>query len=206
MRSTYLRFIFRLALVAVVYGGVVTHSMAQAAAGGPGGGGAGAGGGGGGGAGAGGGGASGGGGGGGGGGGAHTNPNPVDPGPTDSTVESLSQETEKAIEECDVHTSRCIADILDNYATGLRALTPRLPPEFRTLPRIVESAATKVRTARTRKEAVRAVADAIAQVHKSIALLRADDPTTLKAETREGSFVVETLQAADDKLEKAVGL
>jgi hypothetical protein len=44
---------------------------------------------------------------------------------------------------------------------------------------------------------------AIAAVHKTIALLRADDPVTLKAETREGGFVVETLQVASIKLEKA---
>ena len=47
---------------------------------------------------------------------------------------------------------------------------------------------------------------AIAEVHKTIALIRADDPITLKAQTREGAFVVETLQVANDKLEKAVGL
>ena len=47
---------------------------------------------------------------------------------------------------------------------------------------------------------------AIAEVHKSIALLKADDPAAVPAGTREGSFVVETLQVADNKLEKAVGL
>lgn len=47
---------------------------------------------------------------------------------------------------------------------------------------------------------------AIAAVHKTIALLRADDPVTLKAETREGAFVAETLQVASLKLKKASGL
>ncbi|WP_158814842.1 hypothetical protein [Methylocapsa sp. S129] len=123
-----------------------------------------------------------------------------------SAVEALSHATEQAVDACDVHTLRCVADALDDYATGLRALAPQLPREFQDLPVIVERAATRVRTARTKKEAIRAVTNAIAEVHKRIALLRADDPITLKAETREGSFVVETLQVADDRLEKAVGL
>jgi hypothetical protein len=37
-------------------------------------------------------------------------------------------------------------------------------------------------------------------------LLKADEPIALQAETREGAFVAETLQVADRKLEKAVGL
>jgi hypothetical protein len=63
-----------------------------------------------------------------------------------------------------------------------------------------------VRSAKTKRAAVSALRIAITAVHKSIALLRADDPLTLKVETREGSFVAETLQAADTKLERAVGL
>jgi hypothetical protein len=107
---------------------------------------------------------------------------------------------------CEEKTRRCIANALDDYATALRAIAPRLPPGFRELPIIVERAATKVRTARTKKEAVAAVTEAIQAVHKSIALLKADDPVALKAETRAGSFVIQTLQVADDKLQKAVGL
>jgi hypothetical protein len=102
--------------------------------------------------------------------------------------------------------ARCIADALDDYATALRALGPLLPREFNDLPVIVERAATKVRTARTKKEAIVAVQSAIAEVHKRIALLRADDPIALTVGTRDGAFVIQTLQVADDKLEKAVGL
>jgi hypothetical protein len=128
-----------------------------------------------------------------------------DPSPTTS-VQSVSQTAEQAVSVCDIHTPRCIADALDDYATALRALGPLLPPEFKDLPVIVERAATKVRTARTKKEAISAVQSAIAEVHKRIALLRADDPVALKVGTRDGSFVIQTLQVADDKLEKAVGL
>jgi hypothetical protein len=128
-----------------------------------------------------------------------------DPDPV-SAVQAASQAADAAIGLCEEKTRRCIANALDDYATALRALAPRLPPEFRELPIIVERAATKVRTARTKKEAVAAVTDAIAAVHKSIALLKADDPVALRAETRAGSLVIETLQVADDKLQKAVGL
>ena len=118
----------------------------------------------------------------------------------------MSQAADQAINLCDTKTRRCIANALDEYATALRAIAPRLPPAFRELPIIVERAATKVRTATTKKEAVAAVTEAIAAVHKSIALLKADDPVALKAETRASSFVIQTLQVADDKLQKAMGL
>jgi hypothetical protein len=88
----------------------------------------------------------------------------------------------------------------------LRQLAPLLPPEFRKLPLIVDRAATKVRTARTKKQAIAAMTTAIDEVHKSIALLRADDPIAFRSGTRNGELVVETLQVAEDKLEKAVGL
>jgi hypothetical protein len=74
------------------------------------------------------------------------------------------------------------------------------------LPGVVARAATRVRAARTRREAIHAVQIAIAAVHKSIALLKADDPVALRREAREGSFVEETLRVADNKLERAVGL
>ena len=103
-------------------------------------------------------------------------------------------------------TRTCIADALDNYAAALAQLAPQMPPEFRNLPNIVATAARRVRTSQTRAQAVHALKIAISAVHKTIALLRADDPVTLTAETREGGFVVETLQVARNKLEKATGL
>jgi hypothetical protein len=118
----------------------------------------------------------------------------------------VSDSAEQAVSACDIRMARCIADALDDYATALRALGPLLPREFNDLPVIVERAATKVRTARTKKEAIVAVQSAIAEVHKRIALLRADDPIALTVGTRDGAFVIQTLQVADDKLEKAVGL
>jgi hypothetical protein len=212
MRSSSLRLVFRMLLLALLYVGVASHAMAQPA-GGDGAAGAGPGPGAGPGAAA-----------GGGNGGGSTGPGASGPGPGGggagthsfssvtgdpdpiSAVQAASQAADQAIALCDTRTRRCIADALDDYATALRELAPRLPSEFRDLPIIVERAATKVRTARTKKEAIAAVTNAIAAVHKSIALLKANDPVALRAETRAGSFVIETLQVADDKLEKAVGL
>jgi hypothetical protein len=85
-------------------------------------------------------------------------------------------------------------------------LAPNLPPQLRSLPAIVAKAAKKVRAAKSTAEAVRAVKSAIAQVHKTISLLKADDSATRQTVTRDGALVVETLQVASDKLEKAVGL
>jgi delta 1-pyrroline-5-carboxylate dehydrogenase len=139
--------------------------------------------------------------------GTHRTTNPTnDPDPAGTAVKTASQAAEQAIALCDVKTPRCIADALDEYATALRQLAPLLPPELRNLPVIVEKAATKVRIARTRNEAIVAVKNAIAEVHKTIALLQADDPISNKSETRSSALVAETLQVANDKLEKAIGL
>jgi hypothetical protein len=51
----------------------------------------------------------------------------------------------------------------------------------------VATAASRVRFARNPRQAIQAVRMAIAAVHKSIALLRADDPVTLKTAPREGA-------------------
>ncbi len=74
------------------------------------------------------------------------------------------------------------------------------------MPGIVARAAKRARAATSAQEAVLILRHAIAQVHKSIALLKADDPVAQRADTRAGSFVVATLQVAQAKLETAVGL
>ena len=47
---------------------------------------------------------------------------------------------------------------------------------------------------------------AIVEIRKSISLLRADDPVVRDAGKREGAFVIQTLDVATNKLEKATGL
>jgi|GEM_PF-2836996 predicted RNase H-like HicB family nuclease len=130
----------------------------------------------------------------------------VAPVPTGQGVEAASRAAETAIGQCGRDDRLCIADALDAYATALRNLSPPLAPELRSLPDVVSRAARQVRQAKTRAQAAKAIKIAIAAVHKTIALLKADDPVILKAETRQGAFVAETLAVAQNKLEKAVGL
>jgi hypothetical protein len=124
-----------------------------------------------------------------------------------SYAKPATRAIEAAIDACRenfVGERQCIADALDSYAEALRELP--LPPDLRGLPAIVSRAAHRVRAASTKAEATAAIKIAIAEVHKTIALLKADDAGALKAETRDGSFVAETLMVADNRLERAVGL
>jgi hypothetical protein len=124
-----------------------------------------------------------------------------------SYAKPATRAVEAAIDACRdsfVSERLCIADALDSYAEALRELP--LPPDLRGLPAIVSRAAHRVRAARTKAEATTAIKIAIAEVHKTIALLKADDAGALKAETRDGLFVAETLMVADNRLERAVGL
>ena len=123
-----------------------------------------------------------------------------------TSLAALSGQTQNAINGCGAEAPECIADALDEYAAALQQMAPQLPPQLRSLPTIVATAASRVRFSRNPRQAIQAVRIAIAAVHKSIALLRADDPVTLKAATREGALVAATLQVADDKLERAIGL
>lgn len=127
-----------------------------------------------------------------------------DRGPPD--VKPITRSTEAAISQCAEDDRICVADALDAYAVALRKLSPPLPPELSGLPDIVSRAAHRVRQAKTRAQATRAIKVAIAEVRKTISLLKADDPVVLKAETRQGTFVAETLAVAENKLEKASGL
>jgi hypothetical protein len=133
---------------------------------------------------------------------------------TDSAaaIQAMSQAAESNIKQCCPtgaelkETKDCLASALEDYAAALTEVAPQMPVQLRNLPNIVATAAMRVRGASSKREALSALKVAITAVHKSIALLRADDPLTLKAETREGAFVSATLQAADTKLERAVGL
>ena len=121
-------------------------------------------------------------------------------------VQAASEQTQAAIAACGVQSPACVADALDAYANELEQLAPQLPPRLRTLPTVIRAAAQKVRVAKTKAQAVKAITTAIAQVRKTISLLRADDPLSASTGAREGAFVVETLQVASDKLQRATGL
>jgi hypothetical protein len=115
---------------------------------------------------------------------------------------------QEAIAACpeDADSVRCLANALDAYARALRELSPHLPRALRSLPDIVSRAARNVRHAKSKPQALAAIRVAIAEIHKTLSLARADDPVLRRVETRDGALVAQTLAVAGDKLEKAVGL
>jgi hypothetical protein len=121
-------------------------------------------------------------------------------------VKALSRVAQSYITKCRCDSRQCIADALDRYAEALAVVAPRLPKELQETPAIVARAARRVRTARTKAEAERALREAIAVIHKDVSLVRAEDPDSLKRETRGGEFVIDTLNVASVSLEKASGL
>jgi len=100
----------------------------------------------------------------------------------------------------------CVAGALDRYAEKLRELAPSLPPDLQSLPTIVAQTAKRVRSSTTPQEASAAIKDAVLQVKKTIALIRAEDSYAVKTERREVFSVSQTLTFLDTKFEKATGI
>jgi hypothetical protein len=120
-------------------------------------------------------------------------------------VKALSRATESYIRNCGCTAQDCIANALDTYAEALAQVTPRLPPQLQDEAYVVAQAARRVRAARSKAEAQRALHDAIAIIHKDIELVKAEDPDHPRL-TRGGDFVAETLNVASLALEKGGGL
>ena len=120
-------------------------------------------------------------------------------------VKALSRATESYIRNCGCATQACVADALDKYAEALAQVTPRLPLQLQDEANVVAQAARRVRAARTKAEALHALHDAIAIIHKDVELVRAEDPDHPRL-TRGGDFVAETLNVASLALEKGGGL
>jgi hypothetical protein len=125
---------------------------------------------------------------------------------TPASFAAAADRSQEAITRCGAAAAACVAQELDHYADWIESVAPQLPPELHLLPTIVRQAASGVRAAKSRHEAVRAVEVAIAEVRKSIKLLRIDDPDVRETATREVSLSVETLSVASAKLEKATDL
>jgi hypothetical protein len=128
---------------------------------------------------------------------------PSDP---SAAVQGATSQAQEAISVCEQDDRRCLADALDAYAEALRKLAPSLPPPLRVLPDIVSKAAHRVRIAKTKVEAVRAIATAVAEVHKTISLLTATDTFTPAVAKRDGEMIAQTLELAATKIERASGL
>jgi hypothetical protein len=110
------------------------------------------------------------------------------------------------IDEAAAKRLRCVGDALAVYADKLEDIAPILPEKMRSAPAALKAAAKKVRVAKTKAEASAAIKAVTAEVHKEIALLKADDPVVQSIATREAGQITKTLEVADAKLEKAVGL
>jgi len=134
-----------------------------------------------------------------------TLPTPPTFGEAGDAVKALSRATESYIRNCGCATQACVADALDKYAEALAEVTPRLPPQLQDEANVVAQAARRVRAARTKAEALHALHDAIAIIHKDVELVRAEDPDHPRL-TRGGDFVAETLNVASLALEKGGGL
>ena len=134
-----------------------------------------------------------------------TLPTPPMFGEAGDAVKALSRATESYIRNCGCETQACVADALDAYAEALAQVTPRLPPQLQDEAKVVAQAAQRVRSARTKAEALHALHDAIAIIHKDVELVKAEDPDHPRL-TRGGDFVAETLNVASLALEKGGGL
>jgi len=121
-------------------------------------------------------------------------------------VDALSHATQDYIKECQCVSQQCVADALDRYAAALAAVAPRLPRELQDMPDLVARAAHRVRVAKTKAEAIRALNQAAALIHKDITLVRAEDPDTQQRQTRSGALVIDTLNVASLALEKGGAL
>lgn len=124
-----------------------------------------------------------------------------------NAVNMASDRTQQSVVGCGVkdftESSHCIADALDAYAAELDGLAPSLPPKLRTLPGIVHDAAARVRAAKTKAEAIRALKAAQAQVSHTLAMLRADDPNSVQVGQQVGRSVNETLGVAQEGLQRS---
>lgn len=99
----------------------------------------------------------------------------ADPSNALAAVELASSQAEQAVAQCSLDSPDCIADAFEAYAAALRELAPRLPPQLRALPNIVAKAAKDIRASKSVVDAVKVVKAAIVEVHKRIALLKADN-------------------------------
>jgi hypothetical protein len=103
-------------------------------------------------------------------------------------------------------TQQCVADALDEYSRALTVVAPRLPKQLRNLPKIVAEAAHRVRVAKTKAEAVAALGQAIAMIHKEIPLVLSEDVGTATSARQSGELVADTLTVAGQSLVNSGGL
>ncbi len=150
------------------------------------------------------------------------------------TLRLRSADLEQALETCRQRSLTaqvqldCIADALGAYAAALESLTLDLPPALANVGAIIREAQRGVQQARERAaqrlatattdaerreieraavaEATGSVQTAIAEIRKSIELIRADDPQLASVFAEQGATVVAAVQKVEFELARAVGL
>jgi hypothetical protein len=129
-------------------------------------------------------------------------------------IESASQAFTNDVDRCDVNLPAevfhdCIADAMEKYATALESPRVVLPEVMQPAPQIIRRAAAKVRAAPTRRAARAAVTEAVREVRQRIALIRAEEPAfriVAEVQTEQATTIAESLEVAEAKLERAIGL
>lgn len=100
--------------------------------------------------------------------------------------------------------NNCLGLALSYYANSLSSPKVVLPPQLKSIPKLVRRTASTVRTAKTAQVARQAVQQAVAEIRKQIKLLQvADDSRAGKLEVRAGSLVAASLTSIGDKLRQA---
>ena len=127
-----------------------------------------------------------------------------------AAINAISATTKQYIERCRDISQQEVGDALDRYADALEIIIEKLPPKLRQqlrhIPAIVHAAAVRARAAPTRVAAVRVLHQAIAQVHREIMLVRADDPDDARIRTAVSTGVSGVLNSAALALTRAEGI
>jgi hypothetical protein len=123
-----------------------------------------------------------------------------------SNAKTATRAVEAAISACQEGFAggQCVADALEAYSDELRTLP--LPSDLQGLPGVAWRPARRLSAAKTTAQASKAFEIVIGEVHRTAARLAADDQRALRAETRDSSFVAESLTFADNKVQRAVSL
>ena len=105
------------------------------------------------------------------------------------------------VKEAVPDVNNCLGLALSYYADSLSSPKVVLPPQLKSIPKLVRRTASTVRSAKTSQVARQAVQQAVAEIRKQVKLLQvADDSRAGKLEVRAGNLVAASLTSVGDKL------
>ena len=127
-----------------------------------------------------------------------------------AAILAISAATSQYVERCRDASQEDIANALDRYADALEIIIQKLPPKLRAqlrhIPALVRAAAVRARAAPTRAAAVRVLKQTVAQVHREIMLVRAEDPDSQRIRNAVNTGVSGVLNSAAVALARAEGI